>query len=122
MGQGLGPDPPLLGMEVTDSVSGERCEGRVLGGTAGPPVGFAQTWAPRAEEEPAPVRQTGDTGEGKLISTSDESGGGPSVDIQLSQEFNYPRPRGRRVQYLVDLCVCVCVCVCLSVCYHKIAV
>ena len=33
---------------------------------------------------------------------------------------NYPRPRGRRVQYLVGLCVCVCVCVC--VCYHKIAV
>ena len=33
---------------------------------------------------------------------------------------SYPRPRGRRVQYLV--CVCVCVCVCLSVCYHKIAV
>ena len=27
---------------------------------------------------------------------------------------HYPRPRGRRVQYLV--------CVCLSVCYHKIAV
>ena len=31
---------------------------------------------------------------------------------------HYPRPRGRRVQYLVGLCVCVCVClsVCLSVC------
>ena len=26
----------------------------------------------------------------------------------------YPRPHGRRVQYLV--CVCVCVCVCVSVC------
>ena len=36
---------------------------------------------------------------------------------------NYPRPRGRRVQYFVCLCVCVCVCVCgLCVCYHKIAV
>ena len=28
--------------------------------------------------------------------------------------INYPRPRGRRVQYLVGLCVCVYVC--LSVC------
>ena len=28
----------------------------------------------------------------------------------------YPRPRGRRVQYLVCVCVCVCVSVCLSVC------
>ena len=74
---------PEQGVEATDSVSGERCEGQVLGGTAGPPVGSFQTWAPRAEdlEEPAPVRQTGDTGEGKLISMSDESGGNPSVDI-----------------------------------------
>ena len=80
---------PEQGVEATDSVSGERCEGRVLGGTAGPPVGSAQTWAPRAEEESAQVRQTGDTGEGKLISTSEESGESPSVDIQLSQEFNF---------------------------------
>ena len=55
----------LQGVEAADSVSGERCEGWVLGGTAGPPVGSAQTWAPRAEEEPAPVRQIRDTGEGK---------------------------------------------------------
>ena len=80
---------PEQGAEVTNSVSGERCEGRVLGGTAGPPVGSAQTWVPRAEEEPAPVRQTGDTGEGKLISMSEESGGSLSIDIQLSQEFNF---------------------------------
>ena len=33
---------------------------------------------------------------------------------------NYPRPRGRRVQYFV--CLFVCVCVCLCVCYHKMTV
>ena len=43
LGAGSGLDvSPEQGVKVTDSVPGERCEGRVLGGTAGPPGGSAQ--------------------------------------------------------------------------------
>ena len=47
-----------------------------------------RTWAPRAEEESTPARQSRDSEKGKEISTPDELDGDPP-DVQLSDKFNF---------------------------------
>ena len=71
------------GIEATDPDPVERCEGQVLGGTAGLPNGSAQTWAPEAEENQTIEELPEYAEEGNVANGISEE------DSLWSNEFNF---------------------------------